>query len=250
MRPPDRPRWRFVAHGRDLRYRRPDAPRTSSPGVVVAIRRAWDDHALVDATGQVWVGAEGLHVILRTTPRRALHFFRWVARRDRVELEGRRYVRGWQVAQRIDRDLQACARLIRSEYLEFSEQHYHGVRNDTEAKLLRVRHQESLRQLSRRLKAERTKSLALKRDELTGEALEPRRSHFAHVLSRSVYPEYLDCVWNGIVVNASTHEVLSAADLVDHTELARFCTDRGFSTEWREPFVLALREAQLGRGSS
>lgn len=246
MRPLDRPRWRFIARGRDLRYRRPDAPRTSTPGIVNAIRRAWDDHALVDATGQVWVGAEALHVILRTTRRRALHFVRWVPGRDRVALEGSRYVRGWQVAQRIDRDLQACARLIRSEYLEFSEQHYHGVRNDTEAKLLRLRHQESLRQLSRRLKAERVRGLGLTRDELTGRPLHERRSHFAHVLSRSVYPEYLDCTWNGVVVNDDTHELLSAADLVDHTDLARFCEERGLSTAWRGPFVHALRDAQGG----
>jgi len=242
----DRPRWRFVARGRDLRYRRPEAPRTSAPSAIKAIRRAWDDHALVDATGQVWIGVDALHVILRTTRRRALHFFRWVPARDRVTHDDARYVRGWQVAQRIDRDLQACSRLIRSEYLEFSERHYHGVRNDTEAKLLRVRYQESLRQLSRRLKAERIRTLGLTHDELTGEALDPKGSHFAHVLSRSVYPEFLDCVWNGIVVNAGTHEALTAVDLVDDAELAAYCERRGLSTAWHAPFVEALRSAQVG----
>lgn len=249
MKPVDRPRWRFVARGRDLRYRRPDAPRTSTPGVIAAIRRAWDDHALVDATGQVWVGNEVLHVILRTTRSRAMHFVRWVPARDRVQLEGRRYVRGWQVAQRIDRDLQACARLIRSEYLAFSERLYHGVRDDTEAKLLRVRHQESLRQLSRRLKAERIRELSLSHDELTGEQLEPRSSHFAHVLSRSVYPEYLDCVWNGLVVNPSTHEALTAADLVDDADLASFCARRGLSTAWHAAFAASWHRASHGRSS-
>ena len=244
MRPIDRPRWRFVARGRDLHYTRPDAPRTSAPSAISAIRRAWDDNALVDATGQVWVGIHGLHIILRTTRRRALHFFRWVPPRDRVSHDGARYVRGWQVAQRIDRDLQACSRLIRSEYLEFSERHYHGVRNDTEAKLLRVRFQESLRQLSRRLKAERIRALGLGHDELTGEPLDDKRAHFAHVLSRSVYPEYLDCVWNGLVVNADTHEALTAVDLVDDLELATFCERRGFSTAWHPPFIEALQSVQ------
>ncbi|MEN0064397.1 MAG: hypothetical protein AAGA48_19780 [Myxococcota bacterium] len=244
MRPVQGPRWRFVARGRDLRYKRPEAPRTSAPGIVKAIRRAWDEHALVDGTGQVWIGQTGLHVILRTTRRRAAHFMRWVPGRDRVAFEGSAYVRGWQVAQRIDRDIQACAKLIRSEYLALSERHYFGVRNDTEARILRLRYQESLRQLNRRLKAERIRQVGLTHDELTGEPLAERGSHFAHVLSRSVYPEYMDCVWNGVVVNPSTHDAMTTIELIDDRELVAFCVERGLATAWHPPFVQALSDAQ------
>lgn len=244
MTSPDRTRWRFVTRGRDLRYERPEAPRQSNPSAVAAIRRAWDDHAIIDDTGQVWVGVAGLHVILRTSRERAGHFARGLEVRNRVEFENRRYIRGWCVAGRIDRDLQECATLIRSRYLGLSERHYQEVRDDAETQLIRARFLESLRQLSRKLKRERIRRYEIDADELTGDPLVEKGSHFAHVLSRSLYPEFVDCVWNGLVLNPETHERVTASGAMDDRELLVLCRRHRWRTTWHRRFAASRDVAE------
>ncbi len=237
-------RHRPVLKGRELTYERPANPVGADPKTLRAIRSAWDERAYVDGIGHIWVEVDRLHVVLRTSVNRARTFAAYVPVRDFVTVGGVRYVRAWHVFHRIDLDINQNATLRRSDYLEYSEKHYQGLRDDNQTKLLRAKHLEALNGLSRKLRKERVRRLDLSHDELTREPLARHGSHFAHILARSLHPEFTDCVWNGLVVNPSTHEQLTVHGAMNDVELLQFCAIHGYSTAWHPPFSEALAEAR------
>lgn len=232
-----------LASDADLGYARPVGPDTADAATLTAIRNAWDDSAIVDAVGHVWLRTERLHVVLRTSKGRTRKFLERMAEHDLVEVDGLEYIRGWVVAARLDQDLQRGVRFTRGDYLRFSEEHYRGVRDDVVSCMLRARYRESLEGLSRKLKRARIRTLGLTNDELTDQPLAQRGTHFAHILARSEFPEFMDCVWNGVVVNVDTHERMTLAELLDDGDLLSFCTRHGYSTAWHPPFAEALAGA-------
>jgi len=229
--------------GKDLGYSRPDEPMGANPSTLRSIRMAWDERTRVDTAGQIWVEVSHLHIVLRTSISRARAFVARVPDRDFVTIEGVRHVRGWHVANRIALDIDQIAKLRRCDYLEFSEEHYEGIRGDPQTKVLRAKHLEALEGLSRKLKKERIRRLEITCDELTLEPL-ASRAHFAHVLARSLHPEFMDCVWNGVVVNPTTHDLLTLQGAMNDRDLLQLCATNGYSTEWHPPFEAALAVAR------
>lgn len=239
------PELRNPRRAGELAYANPPDPVDAYGPTLTAIRSTWADRAVVDAHGQVWVDVAGLHVILRTSRENARHFVREdVPYGERAEIGGTLLVRGWRVATFLDREIQRTGRVRRARYLRNSEAHYRGVRDAAEAALCRVERSQQIDSLTKRLKKLRIEQHGLTHDELTGELLEDA-AHFAHVLARTVYPSFSDCVWNGVVVNPATHDRMTADGVVDLDGLLAHCRTHGLATGWLPAFRAALGSTRV-----
>lgn len=241
------PQLRDSLLGADIAYGLPDGPTDAHAPTLEAIRRAWALGVRVDTFGQLWIARSRLHIIIRTSKVVAREVAAAVPDRDRQrELEDM-WVRGWHVQARLDREIQREGRLSRADYLRFSEAHYRGIRDASEIQLLRVRRAQRQEEFLRKLKKERMKRFGVGSDELTGEHLR-RDAEFAHVLSKTAYPEYSDCVWNGVIVNKEVHIRLTAAGLVNDDELLAWCERHAMRTDWFPDFDAGYRQASDATG--
>jgi len=219
-------------------------------GTLKGIFNAWIAASVIDQRGAVWVKASQLHTILRTKKDKAKYLLGGVGKRDKVQMTGEGLLGGEKVLETLVRSTKVCEWVNQSiqsptgartaDYLKYSEAVYRKVRDCKDARLLRAEFREQLKSTQKNLKKQRVKRLKIRHDELTGSSLE-RSANFAHIRAACVYFEMADKDWNGVVINAETHQVLTKEGILDEGELLQFCEKKKWKTDWHGPFRRELR---------
>jgi hypothetical protein len=221
-----------------------------APGTLRGIFKAWIAASVIDQRGALWVKASQLHTILRTKKDKARHLLGGASKRDKVQMTGEGLFGGEKVLETLIRSTKVCEWVNHSiqspvasrtaEYLRYSEAVYRKVRDCDRAKVLRTEFREQLKSTQKNLKKQRVKRLKIKHDELTGVSLE-RSANFAHIRAACVYFEMADKDWNGLVINAETHLVLTKEGILDESELLQMCKKKKWKTDWHDTFKRELK---------
>ena len=136
----------------------------------------------------------------------------------------------------IDKFIQGEATGKRTIYLRFSEAIYKAIRDTPEAQVLRTKYQITLKEERKKLKNKRIKKYKIKKDELTDNALIKHRAEFSHIRSFAIFKDIADDIENGLIVNKSTHEIITKEGINDEDELLILCKEKGWKTDWYNKF--------------
>ena len=66
--------------------------------------------------------------------------------------------------------------------------------------------------------------------------LDNKNSDFSHIRSFSLYPHLADNIKNGLIVNKSTHKIITEENINDEDELYALCEKKGWTTNWYDKF--------------
>lgn len=184
----------------------------------------------------MWVTTDSLHVILRTIPGNAKYMAASISEEHKITCDGRTYIRGFELMKLICKAIEECGSETKAEYLQFSEMIYVAIRDSEKAKYLRMVTEFQLKDARKRLKRNRMRIYKITTDELTGHKLIYRESDFSHIRSFSLFPQLGDNLYNGLVVNKSTHKIITAEHVTNEDDLFELCIKKGWKTNWYDLF--------------
>lgn len=196
-----------------------------------AIHNAWEESAIIDQNGTVWIGIEKLHCILRTSSDSARYLSDSISDKYRQNIGGEQYIRGCEIFRLIDSAIQTARSESREEYIRFSELYYQFIRDSDKAQKARRDFYGRINKSRRKLKGKRVSEESIKTDELTGQEL-CTDAEFSHIRSVSIYPFLADQVWNGLVVNKDIHKIITKSAVNDERHLLELCEIHQWRTDW------------------
>jgi len=203
---------------------------------ITSIKNAWNNSTYLDNSGKAWVDTENLHSILRTNKSNANYIVAKISDENKVTFNNKTFIRGYEISMRIDKLIQECGSGTKVDYLKYSEKNYISIRDCDKGKLLRSESENRLSEERKKLKKKRIKCYKIKKDELTGGALDIKNSDFSHIRSYSLYPLLADNIKNGLIVNKSTHKIITEENISDEDELYALCKKKGWTTNWYDKF--------------
>ena len=230
---PDIVRW-----AREISLRREEA---KSQATVTRIMNAWQLSGL-DSSGIIWVDQEKIHEILRTDKATARELVASIVYPHRRDVGDRTYLYGPKVLEKLSERVAQAGNSKTERYLEISAGFYHQLEFSEIGKNLRRDSWEAMAEARKGLKASRMKARSITADELTGEPLNKRFSEFSHIRSYKAYPLLGLDINNGLVVNQSTHKIITESSVVNENELFTLCREKGWQEEWYDEYVVWLRE--------
>jgi hypothetical protein len=201
------------------------------------IHNAWEQSAIIDNYGEIWIQTSKLHSILRTNTNVSRYLLDTISDKYKVRIQGANYVRGCEIIRLIDRAIQSAGSLEREDYIRFSESYYLEIRDSDKAKLIRAEFYEYIKKNRRKLKNVRVSRHSLKLDELTNQELIKSSSEFSHIRSVSAYPRLADQVWNGLIVNKGVHSIITNEDINDESQLLELCKANSWNLNWYSDFL-------------
>jgi len=230
--------FRHSAYDLSIQFKPPDSPYLSDRHLK-SIYNALHRGVQVDLSGRLWICESELHTILRTTKDKARYFLLKISDDCKVEVQGKRYVKGSEICRLLDEDIQSAGSIKKEMYLRFSDEVYRSMRDCDKLRNLRAEFYEYVQSCKPQLKQKRVQDLKLKADELTGCSLK-KGSEFSHIRSAKVYLHLADRLWNGLVVNKETHDIITKQSINDEDELYELCLEMGWRTDWYEIFIKHL----------
>lgn len=208
---------------------------------LTSIHNAWTASAAIDQYGSVWVAASRLHTILRTTKSNARYYLDYeVASEHKKTIDEEIYIAGTEIARLLDKRIQNAGSISKEEYTRFSEDYYGKIRDSKEARLIRAARYERMSTYRGELKRIRVAQMSIKYDELTNDSL--KHSQFSHIRSFAIHYELADKIWNGLVVNRPTHQIITSAEVNDEDQLLQLCRQYNWNTNWYDTFMEKLEE--------
>ena len=203
---------------------------------ITAIRNAWNKSTYLDNLGKSWVDTENLHSILRTNKSNARYIVASISDENKINCNNKMFIRGYEIIKLIDMLIQECGAGTKSEYLRYSEKNYVSIRDCDKGKILRAEAENRLLEARKTLKKKRVKGYKIRKDELTGGILDIKNSDFSHIRSYSLYPQLADNINNGLIVNKSTHRIITEENINDEDELYDLCKKKGWKINWYDKF--------------
>jgi len=217
-------------------YNIPSSKEGQHKNTITSITNAWSNSAYFDDSGKAWVDTENLHSILRTNKSNARYIVARISDEDKIDSNNKTFIRGYEIRMQIDKLIQECGAGTRGEYLRYSEENYTSIRDSDRGKILRSESENRLVEARKKLKKKRMKGYKIKKDELTGGTLDIKNSDFSHIRSYSLYPHLADNLDNGLIVNKSTHKIITEENINDEDELYDLCNKNGWTTKWYNKF--------------
>lgn len=211
---------------------------------ITEITSAWNNGAFLDDFGRVWLNSDYLHTIIRTSYGNAKYLIGGLEPHEKYFDGVFTYIRGSSVFYLLDVNLQSAQKIKREHYIRFSESFYQAIRDCNFARILRAEHYENISNSRRKLKNQRTAAFNIKFDELTDEPLNYRSSEFSHIRSFSMYPEISLNILNGLIVNKTTHDIITSSLINDEAQLYDLCSREQWSTNWYEIYLNFLKSIE------
>lgn len=209
---------------------------------------AWESGTLTDSMGQIWIDEQHLSDIWRTDNGTAAFFVGGIISSDRVNFSGRQCVKYSAVVYRLNEILQGPITNKRREYLRLSEIIGQHARDASQADVLRLQNAESVNDAKRRLKGDRIRACNIQLDELTGNILELSTCEFHHIRRQSGHSDLIGMIWNGLIINKSTHNTITSNNISDEHQLYNFCISRGWRIDWYERYKTDVAAHYFGGG--
>lgn len=214
----------------NIPYVQPDKPDELNISTLTSIVNAFEAEAYLDEQGQLWLAKDKLHSILRTTKANANAMFgRFV---NKINIEGHMFVRASEVSGKIFQEIEEANSLKKGEYLKFSSQCLTAIRDSDRSVVKRAWYNEKQREEKKKLKSRRIKKYDVTTDELTGERLIKRTAEFSHIRSASLHKSVSLEIENGLIVNKTTHDIITAQEISDEEDLKSLCEINKWSLHW------------------
>lgn len=209
---------------------------------------AWQSGTLTDAMGQIWIDEQYLSDIWRTDHGTAAFFVGGILLHDKANFAGRRCVKYSAVVYRLNEILQGPITSKRREYLRLSEIIGQHARDASQAEVLRLQNAESVNDVKKRLKGDRIRAYNINFDELTGQMLDLSTCEFHHVRRQSGHPDLISMIWNGLIINKTTHNTITSRNISDEHQLYELCISMSWFTEWYERYKIDVNAHYFGNG--
>jgi len=197
---------------------------------------AWQSGSLVDGVGQVWIIADLLADIWRTDSATAAYFVGSIPLSDRANFGGQECVKYSAVIYRLLEIMQSPIPNKRREYLRLSESMGQQARDADAVEVIRLRHTEFIADTKSQLKAKRIQQHNIQYDELTGYSLDVRSAEFHHIRRQSIHTNLISMIWNGVVINKDTHDLITSRYISDEYDLLALCQEMEWDQSWFKPY--------------
>ncbi|WP_310482595.1 hypothetical protein [Chamaesiphon sp. VAR_48_metabat_403] len=207
----------------------------------VSIYNAWMQTAMVDNYGMVWILPSRLGEILRTSKSGAYAIVQNTRREHRRSSAEGTYLRYSEVSRILSDIIQSAGTLKRERYAGYSESIGRAIRDSDKAVLQRALSYAATKETKRQLKSKRLRTLSPRIDELTNEPL-AKTCEFSHIRSCAVYPSLSTNVWNGLIVNKTTHNLITDRQIYDENRLLQLCYEQNWNTKWYRAFKADLSQ--------
>ena len=206
---------------------------------------AWTNGALVDGTGKVWINEDYLSQIWRTDKATASYFVDGISSNDKANFNGSICINYSAVIYRLHEIIDSPISNQRRSYLRLSESIGQSVRVSDAAEVYRLKYNEYITGVNRELKNTRIRQRGIQYDELTGDPLIKPTAEFHHIRRQSIYPNLISMIWNGLVINKSTHDIITGQNITDEYDLRDLCDEMNWSTYWFDQYQMSLSEAGI-----
>ncbi|KWS74863.1 hypothetical protein [Pseudomonas amygdali] len=206
---------------------------------------AWQSGTFVDGAGAVWINAEHLASIWRTDKATAEYFVAGIQESDKANFGGVQCIKYSAVIYRLNEFIQGPIDHKRREYLRVSEQIGQRARDADPAEVIRMRHSQLISDTVRELKKQRMSVYGIMCDELTRQPLGFRTAEFHHIRRQSISVDLISMIWNGLIVDRSTHNIITERGVCDERQLLDLCRIMGWDTAWFDTYLQELQNAGL-----
>ncbi|WGF39924.1 MULTISPECIES: hypothetical protein [Lysinibacillus] len=213
---------------------RPERPQELDGRTLTRIVNSFDAEAYLDPQGQLWIAKDKLHDILRTSKTNANAMFDEFE--DVINIGDYKFVRAYEVMGKISKEIEEANSLRKGEYLSFSEQCLIAIRDSDRAKVKRARHSEKWYEEKKKLKSKRINKYSITTDELTGKKLIQKTAEFSHIRSSSLFNALSLDIENGLIVNKTTHEIITKENISHEDELKFLCEQKNWYTDWYDTY--------------
>ncbi|MEZ9367200.1 hypothetical protein AB4167_22175 [Vibrio sp. 10N.286.49.E11] len=207
-----------------------------SNSAVQGIINAWDNNTVIDVYGRPWIKSDTVHIVLRTNKDNAAYLIGGLSSEYKYRDTTGLYVRGDGICLLLDSSILNARSMLRENYVKYSQLLYIAIRDCSRARELRGEHYEHVKKLIKTLKRKRINEYEVDFDELTGEVLHGASAEFSHIRSVSIYPELASHIENGLIVNKSTHRIITQNGINDENELLDLCDLNDWDVSWYHNF--------------
>ena len=218
---------------KDIRYEMPKKAEELDKRTIKSISNAVGN-GIVDSKGFIWFDCSTLHTILRVkTKNDAAYILEKIDNKYKVDYNSRTYVRWssllWIVGKRIEEN-------PKNEYLKLILSILDEISNSNDVKVLQDKAKELQQKNIKKLKKQRIKEFKIVKDELTNEKLDGESAEFSHIRSVTMYPEFSEFIWNGLIVNKKTHNIITSETVNDEEQLYSLCFRLGWNIQWYDKY--------------
>ena len=218
---------------KDIRYEMPKKAEELNRRTIKGISNAVGN-GIVDSKGFIWFDCSTLHTILRVkTKNDAAYILEKIDNKYKVDYNSRTYVRWssllWIVGKRIEEN-------PKNEYLKLILSILDEISNSNDVKVLQDKAKELQQKNIKKLKKQRIKEFKIVKDELTNEKLDKKSAEFSHIRSVTMYPEFSEFIWNGLIVNKKTHNIITSETVNDEEQLYSLCFRLGWNIQWYDKY--------------
>lgn len=203
--------------------------------VIRQIEKAWRKGSGVDRFGHVWVDTNFFHTILRTDKSNARYIIAQIDEREKRVINGTIYIHGPEVLKLLDSERMYSSTIKRSKNLAVSRDTYLAIEDSDSVSFMRAEYMEDMNEERKKLKGRRISRYGIDFDELTGEELKSN-CQFSHIRSWTRYPRYALDIDNGLIVNNSTHKIITSCGVNDEEELFDLCQDENWDISWYDKY--------------
>lgn len=218
---------------KDIKYEIPKKAEELNKRTIKGIFNAVG-YGLVDSKGFIWFDCSKLHTILRVKSKNdASYILEKVDNKYKANYNCKTYVI-WSalmsiISKRVEKN-------PKNEYLKVVLNILDEINKSSEVRILQERAYELQKKNIKKLKKQRIKEFKILRDELTNEKIDKKRAEFSHIRSVNMYPELSEFVWNGLIVNKETHDIITKETINDENELYSLCYKNGWNIEWYDKY--------------
>ena len=223
---------------KDIRYEMPKKAEDLDKITVKKISNAIGS-GIVDNKGVIWFDCGKLHTIIRVKSKGdAAYIIEGIENKYKANFNNTTYIR-WSslvaiIAKRIEDH-------PNNNYLKLIFNILDEINNSNDVKVLQGQALELQKKNIKKLKKQRISKLKIVRDELTNDKLDKRKAEFSHIRSVTMYPEVSEYIWNGLIVNKETHNLITSESINDEEQLYRLCFKNGWNIKWYDEYKQMIK---------
>ncbi|MBQ6819948.1 MAG: hypothetical protein IJO26_01460 [Clostridium sp.] len=214
---------------KDIKYNLPENSKSMHKGTITSIKNAIGD-GIVDSKGIIWFDSTKIHTILRVkTKNDAAYLLETIDSRNKASFNNKIYVRWSSLISIIAKRMEDKPK---NKYLDLVFKALGEINSSDYIKILQIAAEDEKKENIKKLKKKRIKEFKIIKDELNNEVLDKKTAEFSHIRSVAFFSEVADKIWNGLIVNKDTHDIITKNNINDEEELYSLCIDMGWNLDW------------------
>lgn len=222
-----------------ISFNKPEAFEGADKRTIKSITNACEK-SFGDKNTVIYFDSSYVHRILRTKDYIAREEIFNLDDDEKINWENKTYVSLGAVMKLVNKKLSSIGTGKTRDYLTFVEQYLISMRDNDKFINMRTKLEKDWQDEVNKLKNQRKRKYKIEYDELTGEPLK-KNCQFSHIRSKAMYKNVSLDINNGLIVNAETHNIITAKKVTNEDELLSLCKDKGWETSWYNEYIVIMR---------